>query len=67
MLVVWGQTRHHLFTVCRAWHTQISRLWKEIRKACGWNHPRAPSVRWLWKEKATEAVLEFLGSTRVVQ
>ena len=28
-------------------------------------HPRAPVVRWLWDEKATEAVLEFLEDTRV--
>ena len=27
--------------------------------------PRAPSVRWLWREKSTGAVLDFLGSTRV--
>ena len=25
-----------------------------------WKHPRAPAVRKLWKEKATDAVLEFL-------
>ena len=24
-----------------------------------------PSVRWLWKEEATEAVLEYLEDTRV--
>lgn len=24
-----------------------------------------PSVRWLWKEDATEAVLEYLGDTKV--
>ena len=28
-------------------------------------HPRAPSGKWLWKEKSTEAVLAFLESTRV--
>ena len=49
------QTRHHLFTGCRAWRLQISRLWKDIGKAHGWKHPRAPSVKWLWKEKSTEA------------
>ena len=27
--------------------------------------PRAPSVRWLWKEETTEAVLEYLDETRV--
>ena len=30
-------------------------------KECGWKHPRTPSVRKLWQEGATEAVLEFLG------
>ena len=29
-------------------------------KDCGWKHSRAPAVRKMWKEKATEAVLEFL-------
>ena len=29
------------------------------------NHPRAPALRWLWKEEAIEVVLEFLESTRV--
>ena len=50
------QTRHRLFTECRAWLPQIRRLWKDIGKACGWKHPRAPSVKLRWKEKATEAV-----------
>ena len=27
--------------------------------------PQGPSGKWLWKEKPTEAVLAFLGSTRV--
>ena len=26
---------------------------------------KGPSVKWLWGEKSTEAVLSFLGSTRV--
>ena len=59
------QTRHHLFTECRAWAPQIRKLWRDIGKAQGWRHPKAPSVRWLWREKSTEAVLDFLGSTRV--
>ena len=59
------QTLHHLFPECRAWMHQIRRLWRDIRKAHGWKHPRAPSGKWLWKEKSTEAVLAFLGSTRV--
>ena len=34
-------------------------------KDCGWKDPRAPAVRKLWKEKATEAVLDFLEDTPV--
>ena len=56
------QTRHHLFTECWA---QIRRLWMRIGKDCKREHPRAPSVRWLWKEDATEAVIEFLEDTPV--
>ena len=68
MLVVQGRketARHHLFTWCRAWRPQIARLWKDIGKAHGWKHPRAPSPKWLWKEMPTETVLEFLRDTRL--
>ena len=41
------QTRHYLFTECRAWLPQIRKLWKDIGKAHGWKHPRT-SVRWLY-------------------
>lgn len=41
------------------------RLWKDIEKTCRRKHPRAPPVKWLWKEKSTEAVLAFLRDTRV--
>ena len=44
---------------------KIRRLWKDIWKSHGWKHPRASSGKWLWKGKSTEAVLAFLGSTRV--
>ena len=44
---------------------QIRRLWKDIGKAQEWKHSRAPSGKWLWKEKSTEAVLAFLRDTRV--
>ena len=27
--------------------------------------PKSPSGKWLWREKSTEALLAFLGSTRV--
>ena len=44
---------------------QTKKLWKDIGKAHGRKHPRAPSVKWLWRENSTEAVLMFLRSTRV--
>ena len=59
------QTRHHLFTECKAWARRIERLWSRISKDSGWKHPRALSVRKLWEEGATEDVLEFLGDTRM--
>ena len=36
-----------------------------MSEACGWKYPRAPSAKWLWEEKATEAGLGFLGGTSV--
>ena len=59
------QTRHHLFTECRAWAPQVRELWRRIGKDCGWEHPRAPALRWLWKDDAVGAVVEFLENTRV--
>ena len=59
------EIRHHVFTECKTWTTQIRRLWKRVGKDCNWKHPRAPSVRRLWKEDATAAVLEFLEDTPV--
>ena len=59
------ESRHHLFVECRAWTAQRHRLWRRVGKDCGWEHPRAPAVRKLWDERATEAVLEFLEDTRV--
>ena len=44
---------------------QIRALWRRIGKDCGWEHPRAPALRWLWKGDAVGAVVEFLGGTRV--
>ena len=38
---------------------------KAIGKTCEWEHPRTPSVRLLWDGRATEAVLDFLRTTRV--
>ena len=40
-------------------------MWKDVGRAHGWKHLRAPSVKWLWRDKSTEAVLVFLGNTRV--
>ena len=59
------ESRHHPFVECRAWTAQRHRLWRRVGKDCGWEHPRAPAVRKLWDERATEAVLEFLEDTRV--
>ena len=59
------QSRHHLFTEYRAWAPQIRALWERVGKDCRWEHPRAPSMRWVWKEDATEAVIEFLEDTPV--
>ena len=64
MLVARGG-RHSLSIECQAWLQQIRWFWKDRGKAFGWKHPRAPSVKWLWKEKATEAVLGYLTDTRV--
>ena len=44
---------------------QIRKPWKDVGRAHGWKHSRAPSVKWLWREKSTEAVLVFLRSIRV--
>ena len=37
-----------------------------MRKACGWKHPRAPSVWTLFQDdRGTPTVLSFLRETRV--
>ena len=59
------QSRHHLFTECQAWTPQIRELWRRVGKDCGWDHPRAPTLRWLWKDDAIGAVVELLENTRV--
>ena len=50
---------------CKAWAPQIRGLWERVGKDREWERPRAPVVRLLWDVRATEAVLEFLESTRV--
>ena len=59
------ESRHHLFTECQAWAPQFRRLWEGVGKDCGWKHPKAPAVRKLWREGATEVVLEFLTEASV--
>ena len=59
------QSRFHLFVECQAWAPQIRELRKRIGKDFGWEHPRAPALRWLWKDDAVGAVPEFLEWTRV--
>ena len=54
------QSRNRLFTSSRAWAPQIRRLWEGL-----WVETKAPSVRWPWDVRATEAVFEFLRDTRV--
>ena len=58
------QTRLHLFTQCRRWTPEIRRLWQRVNAESG--SYRAPSVRRPFNEpQATEAVLDFLRTTRV--
>ena len=39
---------------------------REVGKACGWRHPRAPRIEKLFgDERATPAVLAFLRDTKV--
>ena len=45
------QARHHLFIKCRAWEAQTRQLWRSVGKACEWKHPRAPTVRLLFKDE----------------
>ena len=60
------QSCHHLVTECRRWTPEIKTLWKEVGKACRWKHPRAPSVRLLFRdERTTPAFLKFLRTTKV--
>ena len=40
---------------------QIRELWKSVKKASGWKHPRAPTVRLHFQDaRAIPAVLTFL-------
>ncbi|KAF8532784.1 hypothetical protein BDD12DRAFT_950868 [Trichophaea hybrida] len=60
------QTRHHLFTECRAFKPQIRRLWKEVGDLLNWKHPLSRRISYLFKEeKVTEVVLQFLRDTGV--
>lgn len=40
-------------------------MWKAIGEAHGWEHPGAPAIKWLWKEKSAEAVLEIFTDARI--
>ena len=59
------QSRPHLFTERRAWAPQIRELWRRVGKDCGWEHLRAPALRWLWKDDAIGAAAGSLKDTRV--
>ena len=52
---------YHLFVECKAGHRRSGGYGRGLAKDCGWKRPKAPAVRKLWKEGATEAVLELLG------
>lgn len=54
------RSRHHLFVHCTR---RREKMWKEIGNACKWKHPRTPSIRLFWEDKATDAVLRFVEST----
>ena len=41
------------------------RLWERAGRDCEWERPRAPAFRLLWDTRATDAVVQFLGSTGV--
>ena len=58
------QSRHHLFTRCASWTEQRRKLWKDVGRACEWEHPHTLSVRLLWDVRAAGAALEFLRTTR---
>ena len=49
------QNRYHLFTECRAWPPRARKMWKTMGKVCGWRQRKAPPVKYLWKDMATEA------------
>ena len=59
------QSRHHLFMECSAWAPRSGCFGKGSERSAHWEHSRAPALRWLWREAATGAVLDFLESTRV--
>ena len=41
------------------------RMWRDVGKACGWKHPRAPRIGMLFvDERATLGVLTFLRDTK---
>ena len=40
-------------------------MWRDVGRACGWKHPRAPPVGRLFDDdRATPAVFTFLRSTK---
>ena len=74
----WGQDKRNLYNsppllrsryhrLCAAYSGLANKIHTPAAtgKACLWKHPRAPSVKWLWTGKATEAELGFLRDTRV--
>ena len=57
------QSRFHR---CRVWPAQSGGMWRGVEKACGWKHPRAPSVRRLFdRGRAAPTVLAILRGTEI--
>ena len=56
------QSRQYPLAKCQAWQAQIKELWRSIGKACEWKHPRAPTVRLLFRD--SQAALAVLTSLR---
>ena len=71
------QTRHHLFTECQRWETEIREMWRDYGEARGWKRPRIVAMEDFFADEAAVAekdsegkvtmgpLLRFLESTHV--
>lgn len=53
--------------MCEAWKLQGKEMWAKVGKLCVRKHPRAPTIRALFDERATRAALAFLREAKVGQ